>query len=140
MIIAFIFAVSAFSLTAVLHLGVLHRLLLRFDKSDRNGAGVWIGAFLLIGALHLIEAGIYGIALKMGQVLGLGGFESAGRVVSTMDSFYFALVTYTSLGLGDIYPTGHLRFIAGVASLNGFLLISCSAAFLFRIIRIKKTK
>lgn len=139
MIIAFIFAVSAFSLTAVLHLGVLHRLMLRFNRSDRNGAGVWIGAFLLIGALHLIEAGIYGVALKTGQVLGLGGFESAGSVVSTMDSFYFALVTYTSLGLGDIYPTGHLRLIAGIASLNGFLLISCSAAFLFKIIRIEKT-
>jgi len=48
-----------------------------------------------------------------------------------MDTIYFSLVNYTSLGLGDIYPTGHLRFLAGIASLNGFLLIGCSASFLF---------
>jgi hypothetical protein len=48
-----------------------------------------------------------------------------------MDVFYFSLVSYTSLGLGDIVPTGHLRFVAGVEALNGFLLISCSAAMLF---------
>ena len=41
-----------------------------------------------------------------------------------MDIFYFSLVNYTSLGLGDIYPTGHSRFLAGLESLNGFLLIS----------------
>ena len=44
-----------------------------------------------------------------------------------MDVFYFSLVSYTSLGLGDIVPTGHLRFVAGVEALNGFLLISCSS-------------
>ena len=48
-----------------------------------------------------------------------------------MDVFYFSLVSYTSLGLGDIVPTGHLRLVAGVEALNGFLLISCSAAYLF---------
>jgi len=48
-----------------------------------------------------------------------------------MDVFYFSLVTYTSLGLGDIVPMGHLRLIAGIEALNGFLLISCSAAMLF---------
>jgi hypothetical protein len=40
---------------------------------------------------------------------------------------------YTSLGLGDIYPTGHLRFLAGIEALNGFLLISCSASTIFLV-------
>ncbi|MEQ8900570.1 MAG: ion channel [Roseovarius sp.] len=51
-----------------------------------------------------------------------------------MDFFYFSLVNYSSLGLGDIYPTGHLRFLAGVEALNGFLLISCSASTIFLVV------
>lgn len=47
-----------------------------------------------------------------------------------MDAFYFSLVSYTILGLGDIVPTGHLRFTAGVEALNGFLFNSCFAAML----------
>ena len=53
------------------------------------------------------------------------------KPLRAMDVFYFSLVSYTSLGLGDIVPTGHLRLVAGVEALNGFLLISCSAAYLF---------
>lgn len=45
--------------------------------------------------------------------------------MTAVDTLHFSLVNYTSLGLGDIYPTGHLRFLAGVEPLNGFLLISC---------------
>ncbi len=44
-----------------------------------------------------------------------------------MDYFYFSLINITTLGLGDIYPTQHLRVIAGVEALTGFALISCSA-------------
>ena len=33
----------------------------------------------------------------------------------------------TTLGLGDIYPTDHLRVLAGIEALTGFALISCSA-------------
>jgi hypothetical protein len=51
--------------------------------------------------------------------------------MTAVDTLYFSLVNYTSLGLGDIYPTGHLRFLAGVESLNGFLHISCSAALIY---------
>ncbi len=42
-----------------------------------------------------------------------------------MDYFYFSLINVTTLGLGDIYPTEHLRVLAGVEALTGFALISC---------------
>ncbi|MEL7025285.1 MAG: ion channel [Pseudomonadota bacterium] len=80
--------------------------------------------------VHLVEAAVYTIAFALGARLGLGGFIQS-EPVSAMSSYYFSLVNYTSLGLGDIYPSGHQRFIAGLESLNGFLLISCSAALLF---------
>lgn len=83
---------------------------------------------------HCAEAGIYGAGFALGHTIGLGGFAQV-REMDWMDYFYFSLVNYNTLGLGDIHPTGHLRFIAGVEALNGFLLISCSASILFDLMR-----
>ena len=58
--------------------------------------------------------------------MGLGGFRQAGAMTA-MDYFYFSLINVTTLGLADIFPTEHLRVLAGVEALTGFALISCSA-------------
>ncbi|WP_233341667.1 potassium channel family protein [Robiginitomaculum antarcticum] len=88
-----------------------------------------------VACAHVFEAGLYAAGFEVGQAFGLGSFKEVDAPMTFMDTFYFSLVNYTSLGLGDIYPTGHLRFIAGAESLNGFLLISCSAAFLFMLMK-----
>lgn len=89
-------------------------------------------ALVGLSIAHLIEAAVYAAGFRLGERWLLGGFSGADTSDS-MSVFYFSLVNYTSLGLGDIYPTGHLRFLAGLESLNGFLLISCSAAMLYLI-------
>ncbi len=89
-------------------------------------------ALVGLSIAHLIEAAVYAAGFCLGEQWRLGGF-SGGDTSDAMSVFYFSLVNYTSLGLGDIYPTGHLRFLAGLESLNGFLLISCSAAMLYLI-------
>lgn len=87
----------------------------------------------LYGAVagHLIAAGIFAIGFGIGHRLGLGGFERID-IMSPMDYYYFSLVNMTTLGLGQIYPTDHLRFLAGIEAMTGFLLISISASFIFR--------
>ena len=44
---------------------------------------------------------------------------------------YFSLVTYTSLGYGDIAPLGPARLLAGIESLIGLGLIAWSASFTY---------
>jgi hypothetical protein len=46
-------------------------------------------------------------------------------------ALYFSAETYTSLGYGDIVPTGDLRLLAGVEALNGLLLIGWSASYTY---------
>jgi len=48
-----------------------------------------------------------------------------------LDYFYFSITTFTTLGIGDVHPRGALRFIAGVESLNGLVLIGWSASFTY---------
>jgi hypothetical protein len=64
------------------------------------------------------------------SLLGLGTFEGA-VVTDAMSYLYYSGVIYTTLGLGDIEPQGHIRIIAAMEALNGFLLITWSASFTF---------
>ncbi len=115
--------------TGFIHFQVIHRThrwlkLKSLGKTRKLEIGLYA-----VGIAHILEAGLYAIAFVTASSIGLGGFEPMD--ISSMEIFYFSLVNYTSLGLGDIYPIGHLRFLAGIESLNGFLLISCSASLLF---------
>ncbi|WP_157058992.1 two pore domain potassium channel family protein [Loktanella sp. 5RATIMAR09] len=77
-----------------------------------------------------MEAGIYALAYMIGLRLGVGEFQS-NTALSSRDILHLTLVTYTSLGRGDVVASGHLLFVSGLEALNGFLLISCSASFIF---------
>ncbi|MGH1419909.1 MAG: ion channel [Hyphomicrobiaceae bacterium] len=88
---------------------------------------------IVIGSLgaHVIEVCFYSAAYFFcDNVLGLGTL-SGRPVVAPLDYLYFSIVTYTSLGLGDVVPTGHLRFITGIEALNGLLLIAWSGSFIY---------
>ena len=50
---------------------------------------------------------------------------------SLLDCAYFSFTTFSTVGYGDIEPLGHLRFLAGLESLTGLVLITWSASMLF---------
>lgn len=80
---------------------------------------------------HAIEIWIFAIAYYYmhnsdgwGQLY--GNFNGG-----IMDCAYFSFTTYTTLGFGDIEPLGDLRFLTGIESLTGLVLITWTASFLF---------
>lgn len=84
---------------------------------------------------HVIEIALYGITfLLLEHNVGVG---TLGGVPgnSFMDYFYYSTVMYTSLGLGDVFPIGHLRVISGIETLNGLVLIGWSTSFTFLAMR-----
>lgn len=87
----------------------------------------------LFGALlaHIIEVWLFAIAYYF-----LVQFEQFGTLASNLEldllnCTYFSFITYTTLGYGDIVPVGHLRFLAGLESLTGLVLITWTASFMF---------
>jgi uncharacterized membrane protein len=44
---------------------------------------------------------------------------------------YFSFTTYSTLGVGDIEPYGNIRFVTGLESLVGLVLITWTASFLY---------
>lgn len=87
----------------------------------------------LVGALlsHLTQIVVFGFAYYlMRDKFGMGGF--GGTFEDSLSSFiYFSSETYTTLGFGDIYPTGSLRLVCGIESLIGLLMVSWTASFTY---------
>jgi hypothetical protein len=82
-------------------------------------------------AAHILEAGLYAAAYYVLQTkFGMGGL--GGHLEGDLlDYFYFSMATYTTLGIGDLHPSGVMRLIAGIESLNGLVLIGWSASFTY---------
>jgi len=80
---------------------------------------------------HLLEISYYALAYYfLKDHFDLGNF--GGNFADTFSSYlYFSAETYTTIGLGDIYPLGPLRLITGIEALNGLLLIGWSASFTY---------
>jgi hypothetical protein len=82
-------------------------------------------------ATHVAEIWIFG-----GAYFWLLGTEGHGTLlanhgVGLLDAVYFSAVCYTTLGLGDIVPSGAIRFLVGTESLSGFVLLTWSASFTY---------
>jgi hypothetical protein len=118
--------------TAVLiHYEALLRLTLLLQRLRMHHRyRILLGVF---GALiaHTLEVWVFAIAYYyMHHAPGWG--ELQGNFDgSLIDCSYFSFTTYTTLGFGDIQPIGDLRFLIGMESLTGLVLITWTASFLF---------
>ena len=80
---------------------------------------------------HLTEVCLFAVGFfLMHAQFGLGAI--GGHFSNTpLDYFYFSANTYSTLGVGDLFPTGAIRLVAGIEALTGFVLIGWSASFTY---------
>jgi hypothetical protein len=80
---------------------------------------------------HLFEVAVFALGFYV-VAEGIGDGALEGKLGGTYrDYLYHSAVSYTSLGLGDVFPTGHLRLLTGVEALTGLLMIAWSASFTY---------
>lgn len=126
-------AISAvlFVVTAYLHLAALRFCSGRMASVPMRPHTRVLAVVSLLFVTHLFQIALFAGGFWIAEAqFGIGGFEGAA-VEGPIDYLYFSAVMYTSLGIGDIIPIGHLRFLVGIEALNGLLLIAWSASFLF---------
>lgn len=92
-----------------------------------------LGVFALFAA-HSLEVWIFAGGLYFAREIVEIGDLAGPFNGSARDYLYISLVNYTTLGYGEIVPTGHLRTICGFEALIGLLMMAWSAAFtVFRL-------
>ncbi len=99
---------------------------LHFAHSLRIVVGVFGALIAHVIEIWIFAAGYYLMLQGSGWGSLTGNFDG-----SLLDCVYFSFTVYTTVGFGDIEPLGYIRFLTGIESLAGLVLITWTASFLY---------
>ncbi len=131
-LISLLLAVGSVSLHAIGSTWWINLLLRRFTNHEgywkaQDMLLVWIMSALALLFLHFAEIVVWAVTyLLLPDLPELTSFEEA---------LYFSLVTFTSLGFGDITLAGPWRILSGIETMTGILLFGWSTALLFLVVQ-----
>lgn len=131
MIAVFLLNTMVVAASVMVHYEFLYRITLHISKMTINHR--YRIVFGVSGALiaHAVEIWIFAAAYYFMNRTDGWGYLTGNINGSLMDCAYFSFTVFTTLGFGDIEPNGDLRYLTGVESLTGLVLISWTASFLF---------
>jgi len=115
----------------VIHNEVLIRLSSLLSRMRQSYHFRLIAGVLGILAAHTFQVWIFAAAFYFMHHADTWGELAGNFSGSLLDCVYFSFTTFTTLGYGDIEALGILRFLTGIESLTGLVLITWSASFLF---------
>ena len=119
------------SLCVVLHYEILslcNRYLSRLSHLRRRR--VLLLMFIILST-HVAEIWLFGVGYLLLATAGSFGALEGLPTTDLPDFVYFSAVTYATVGFGDVVPVGAIRFLAGMESLTGFVMITWSASYTF---------
>jgi hypothetical protein len=118
---------------------LIHYEILRWASDKITTVCHWHGRakilFIITACLtaHTLEVWAFAFSFYlMRDIFMLGDFGGAAVTsVYFVEYIYFSITSYTSLGIGDMYPIGGLRLLTGVEALIGLLMIAWSASITY---------
>ena len=96
-------------------------------KYDKKSVSLLIYTAFFLLLLHFIQSGIWAFTFYL--LPGITEFETLEKAI------YFSLVTFTTLGYGEVTISSTNRILAGFEAINGILLIGWSTAFMFSVVQ-----
>lgn len=97
------------------------------DWGTRSSLFVLSSTALFLMVLHFIEIAVWAfVYLIIPDITQVAGVEEA---------IYFSMVTYATLGYGDIVLGPHWRIMSGFEAMNGILLFGWSTAMFFSTVQ-----
>lgn len=127
--IAILISVALVLITTAIFYEMLGLILKVIAKHDLRSRALMFVLVVGIFSAHTIAVWIYGTVYWV--MVHIFGAEPLSGIAH--DNFfgyiYFSAATYSSLGIGDVFPHGIMQFITGVQVLNGLMLIGWSVMF-----------
>jgi hypothetical protein len=81
--------------------------------------------------LHVLEILIFASVLWLLTLWPATGALAGEEANGYFDYVYFSAVTFSTVGFGEMWPVGAIRFLCAVEALAGFVLITWSASFTY---------
>ena len=94
---------------------------------DAKVSRVLLLTAVVLLSLHLLEVFIWASAYRL--------LVPLSEIDTLETAFYFSLVTFTSLGYGDVTLGPQWRILSGMEALNGVLLVGWTTAFLYAVLQ-----
>jgi len=131
MIFMFLINSLVVAIAVIIHYEFLYRLTVYIPKMTiGHRYRIVFGVFGSLIA-HAFEIWIFAVSYYlMNNAEGWGNLKGDFDG-SLMDCSYFSFTAFTTLGTGDIYPSGDLKYLTGIEALTGLVLITWTASFLF---------
>jgi hypothetical protein len=129
-------ALLATLLNIVLHAAVIQGMIHRFSRRRVSLRTTLLGVPILMG-LHIVQVAVYaaGIWLLHAVYGEKAGTLSIGFPHDLETLWYFSACVFSTVGFGEIVPTGPLRFYVGIEAIAGLLLIAWSASYTFIVLQ-----
>ncbi len=87
-----------------------------------------IVSFLGLTLLHMLHSFIWALAIQLIPA-------TQSDFSSFNDIFYYSIITFTTLGYGDITISSSWKLLSGVEAINGIMLIGWSTALMYSLIQ-----
>jgi Ion channel len=131
LLVTFIINTVIIVITVVIHYEMLYLLAKKLPLIKVTHHYRVLLAIIVIMLTHVLEIWLFALGYYI--MIHSGGFGTLSGNIdhSLLDCSYFSFTTYTTLGYGDIEPSGHLRFLTGLESLTGLVMITWSASFVY---------
>ena len=135
MLIAFIINSALVAIAIMIHYEMLYRLsrlmpTLVIRHRYRLVVGIFGALMAHITEIWMFAFGYY-FLIRFTSLGSLVAFDSGEAIYDLMHCIYYSFITYTTLGFGDVIPTGALRFLTGLEALTGLVLITWTASFMY---------
>ena len=107
----------------------LNRVTKRVETVRSNGGVVAKTVLIIVYAMFLC------CALLVEAIIWALAFVALDVVTEFWPAVYFAIVTLTTLGYGDVVPADGTRLVAAFCAVAGLFLVGLSTAFVIEILR-----
>lgn len=131
MLLTLLITILLVGIYVVIHFEALHNIA-GYMADAHKRPRQWV-AFGVIGALlaHVVEIWLFAVGYYVLIYSGHAGSLEGDFHLGLSDCGYYSYITYTTLGFGDITPSGPLRFLTGMEALTGLVMITWTASFMY---------
>lgn len=122
-------------LCTALHYETLRLLSTRVPLPKASPRPRIIMLILVLLMLHIAEIWIFGAAYYLLLATGDHSVLVGASSQSIADCVYFSASVFSTVGFGDISPTGPIRFLTGTEAVAGLTFITWSASYTFLVMQ-----